>query len=228
MSPLTPYRASYHAHRADNRNSHSQARPLALAVRYRIDGVEWLEEYLKSRPNLTLLLVSHDRALLNNTCSTFWEVEGTGPVHVYNGNYREFLEQREERLLDEQNQIDRARQVLKKEEEWASKQPRARGTKNKARMEKYENLKIDSQGKSIFSSVFTIDHLPSHRLGKEVVDVSNASLTFTNENENDDTNKQTQALNSVTFSLKHRDRIGIVGKNGAGATQSTRLPVKAP
>lgn len=182
-----------------------------------VDGVEWIEEFIQQRPHLTMLLVSHDRALLNNVCDTVLEVEGDGPVNVYYGNYMSFLQQREERLLEEQRQVDRARQMLKKESEWASKQPRARGTKNRARMEKYEELKGEAQARELFTSAFDIEHLPSHRLGKQVVEVNNGCVSFVNTHGDDASS--TTILQDFNFSLGHQDRVGIVGKNGAGSSR---------
>src|SRR5690554_8038952 len=91
--------------------------------------VDWLEDYL-SRNRATLLMVTHDRFFLDRVCNTIFEMDEQS-LFRYQGNYSYFLEKREERVLQRQQEIERARNLLRKEQDWMNRMPQARATKAK-------------------------------------------------------------------------------------------------
>ena len=104
-----------------------------------LDMIEWLEEYL-SQKNLTLFMVTHDRYFLESICSDIIELDG-GACYKYKGNYSYYLEKRAERFANDQVTIDKAKNLMKKELEWLRRQPKARGTKQKARIDAFDAVK---------------------------------------------------------------------------------------
>ena len=113
-----------------------------------LDMIEWLEKYFV-RNNVSLLVVTHDRYFLDNVCSDILELEN-GKLYPYHGNYEYFIEKKAEREFNEAQEFDKAKNFFKKELDWVRKQPRARGTKSKARVEDFHELKekLESRKKS--------------------------------------------------------------------------------
>jgi ATP-binding cassette subfamily F protein uup len=104
-----------------------------------IDMVDWLEDYL-SRNRATLLMVTHDRFFLDRVCNVIFEMDDE-TLYKYTGNYSYFLEKRDERIDQRNQEIDRARNLLRKEQDWMNRQPQARATKAKYRIDAYYELK---------------------------------------------------------------------------------------
>ena len=100
-----------------------------------IDMVEWLEHYL-NHENVTLLLVTHDRYFLDAVCNEIWELDGN-TIYIYKGDYENYLEKKDARLDIEAAGIDKAKNLYRKELEWMRKQPRARTTKAKSRIDSF-------------------------------------------------------------------------------------------
>ncbi|MGE5519682.1 MAG: ABC-F family ATP-binding cassette domain-containing protein, partial [Candidatus Dadabacteria bacterium] len=100
--------------------------------------VEWLEHYL-DKENITLLLVTHDRHFLDATCEMIWEFDNN-TIYIHNGDYEHFLEKKAEREENEASSIDKARNVYRKELEWMRKQPKARTTKSKSRIDNFTEV----------------------------------------------------------------------------------------
>jgi ATP-binding cassette subfamily F protein uup len=174
-----------------------------------INMIEWLENYL-STDNTTLLMVTHDRYFLDNVTNEILELDG-GQIHKYSGNYEYFLEKKQERIEREAKETDKARNLMKKELEWMRRQPKARGTKSKSRIEAFHNLK-DKAG-NIRKEDSISFNVKMNRLGGKVMELKNLRKGY----------GDTIFFNNFTYTFKKGERIGIVGKNGAG--KSTFLNV---
>ena len=169
-----------------------------------LDMIEWLQDYL-SKEKLTLLMVTHDRYFLDAICNEILELE-EGALYRYKGNYTYYLEKKEERQAVLQTNIDKAKNLFSKELEWMRRQPKARGTKSKARIDSfYEVKKVAKQ--RIKNDKVQLE-VKMTRLGSKILEFHKVSKAF------DDVN----ILNQFSYTFKKRDRIGIVGKNGVGKT----------
>jgi ABC transport system ATP-binding/permease protein len=104
-----------------------------------VEMIEWLEGYLKSA-DVTLFLVTHDRYFLDEVCNEILELDN-GQLYTYKGNYAYYIEKKAEREFKEEREIDKAKNLLRKELEWMRKQPKARGTKQKARIDAFYETK---------------------------------------------------------------------------------------
>jgi len=169
-----------------------------------LDMIEWLEEYL-SQPNLTLLMVTHDRYFLERVCDHIIELEG-GRIYSYSGNYSDFLEKKATRKEIESTEFDKAKKLLKKELEWVNRMPKARGTKAKSRVDSFHDLKDQVSGRRREGEM-KID-IKGQRLGKKILEAHNVSKYF------DDL----KIVEGFDYKFKKRERVGIVGPNGVGKT----------
>ncbi len=169
-----------------------------------LDMIEWLEEYL-SQKNLTLFMVTHDRYFLESICSDIIELDG-GACYKYKGNYSYYLEKRAERFANDQVTIDKAKNLMKKELEWLRRQPKARGTKQKARIDAFDAVK-EAATKKIDNSTLELKVL-STRLGTKILEFHNVSKSF----------GDNKMLEKFSYNFKRNEKIGIVGKNGVGKT----------
>lgn len=169
-----------------------------------LDMIEWLEEYL-SQKNLTLFMVTHDRYFLESICSDIIELDG-GACYKYKGNYSYYLEKRAERFANDQVTIDKAKNLMKKELEWLRRQPKARGTKQKARIDAFGAIK-EAATKKIDNSQLELKVL-STRLGTKILEFHNVSKSF----------GENKMLEQFSYNFKRNEKIGIVGKNGVGKT----------
>lgn len=169
-----------------------------------LDMIEWLEEYL-SQKNLTLFMVTHDRYFLESICSDIIELDG-GACYKYKGNYSYYLDKRAERFASDQTTIDKAKNLMKKELEWLRRQPKARGTKQKARIDAFDAVK-EAASKKIDNSTLELKVL-STRLGTKILEFHNVSKSF----------GDNKMLEKFSYNFKRSEKIGIVGKNGVGKT----------
>jgi ATP-binding cassette subfamily F protein uup len=167
-----------------------------------LDTVEWLENHLSSR-NVTLLLITHDRYFLDKVAKQIIELEG-GKIYGYKGNYSYFVEKKAERETQQQVELDKAKQLLKKELEWMRRQPKARGTKSKSRVDAFYDLEEKTKDKKS-NQKLELD-IKTTRQGNKVIEVHDISKGF-----NDNT-----LIKNFSYVFRKKDRIGIVGKNGAG------------
>ena len=113
------------------------------------DSTEWLENRVNEMTNTAVLLVSHDRAFIDNVCPDILELDGVGGSHRHRGGYAAYLEGREARWAAEEQARAAARNTLRKEQEWMRRQPKARATKEKARIERFYNLTERAADKGI-------------------------------------------------------------------------------
>lgn len=167
-----------------------------------IDMIEWLESFLKTQ-NQTLLLVTHDRYFLDSVTNQIIELD-QGQLFNYNGNYSYFLEKKAEREAQKNTEIDKARNLMKKELEWIRRQPKARGTKAKYRVEAFEDIKEKASQKIEKSQVEF--NVKTTRLGSKILEMENVSKSFSDR----------ELIRNFSYVFKKQDRVGIVGKNGTG------------
>ncbi len=167
-----------------------------------LDMIEWLEKYL-ARLNKTLLLVSHDRYFLDSVCDTIVELEH-GKAYTYNGNYAYYLEKKEQREQIGKAEIDKARNLYRRELEWMRRQPKARSTKQKAR----ENSFYDTEAKA--NSQRKEDKMQMtmqmSRMGSKILELENVCKGYDDK----------QLIKDFSYTFKRGEKIGIVGKNGSG------------
>ena len=175
-----------------------------------IEMIEWLEEYLQT-PNLTLFMVTHDRYFLENVCDSIIELEG-GIIRRYSGSYADYLEKKATREEVEAVTYDRQNKLLKRELDWVRRSPQARTTKAKARVDAYYDKKdvLDSLKKKPEEMRLAIKET---WLGGKIVELHNISKTFGHK----------RILDNFTYKFKRKERLGIVGQNGAG--KSTFLEI---
>lgn len=174
-----------------------------------IEMIEWLEEYL-GKSNITLLLVTHDRFFLDRITDEIFEIENK-TIYRYKGNYEYFLTKKEERVQTENAETEKARNLMRKELEWVRRQPKARGTKAKARLDAFDDLKGKTQGRKEEKEISI--SLKMNRLGGKILELKNISHSYPNQ----------KILQNLTYTFKKGERLGIVGKNGCG--KSTFLKI---
>ncbi|PZR25589.1 MAG: ABC transporter, partial [Azospira oryzae] len=167
-----------------------------------LEAIEWLESYLSGQ-NITLIMVTHDRYFLDNVAKEILELD-RGKIYRYKGNYAYFLEKKSEREEMLKTEIGKARQLLKKELEWMRKQPRARGTKAKYRIDAYYELE-QKASQNLKKDKLELD-IQEARQGGKVLELHHVTKGFGGRN----------LVEDFSYVFKKKDRIGIVGKNGIG------------
>jgi ATP-binding cassette subfamily F protein uup len=167
-----------------------------------LEAIEWLESYL-SGPNITVLMVTHDRYFLDNVSKSVLELD-RGKLYRYEGNYAYFLEKKSEREEMLKTEVTKARNLLKKELEWMRKQPRARGTKAKYRVEAYYDLK-EVASQNLKRDKLELD-MQEARQGGKIMELHHLTKSF----------GEKKMVDDFSYVFKKKDRIGIVGKNGIG------------
>lgn len=174
-----------------------------------VDMIEWLEEHLQ-QTNVTLLMVTHDRYFLNRVCNHILELEN-GTLYHHEGNYETFLTNRAKRREIERREAHKAKQLYKNELEWMRRSPQARTTKSKARVDDFYDIKDKAEsGRDERELKLQMD---MHRLGGKILELKNVSKSY-----GDDV-----ILDSFYYTFEKGERIGIIGKNGAG--KSTFLKI---
>lgn len=167
-----------------------------------VEMVEWLEDHLQ-RSQLALLLVTHDRYFLENITSKIIELDG-GNLYHYEGNYSYFLDKKAEREFNETREKDKARNLMRTELEWVRRMPKARGTKSKARMDAFHELKERAAGKRKEEAI-KLD-VKMNRIGGKVIELKKVYKSY----------GDLSILKGFDYTFKTGERIGIVGRNGAG------------
>jgi ATP-binding cassette subfamily F protein uup len=164
--------------------------------------IEWLENRLNS-PSLTLLMVTHDRYFLDKVANEIVELD-KGQMYRYQGNYAYFVEKKADREMRESVEVEKARQLFKKELEWMRRMPQARGTKQKARIDAFyvtkEKASTNLSKQQLELSVKTT------RQGGKIIEADSLSKRFGDK----------VVLDDFSYVFKKKDRIGLVGPNGAG------------
>jgi ATP-binding cassette subfamily F protein uup len=174
-----------------------------------IETIEWLEGIL-SGPNVTVLVVSHDRYFLDKICNKMFELS-QGSLYTYEGNYAYFLEKKAEREASEASSISKAKNLYRKELEWMRKQPKARGTKAQYRIDAFAETEEMAHRKPDDSKLELA--IQMSRLGNKIIEINGLRKAWGDK----------KIINDFTYTFKKKDRIGIVGKNGAGKTTFLQL-----
>lgn len=171
--------------------------------------VEWLEHYL-NQENVTLLMVTHDRYFLDAVCDEIWELDGS-ELYEYKGDYENYLEKKAARIESQQASIDKARNEYRKELEWMRKQPKARTTKARSRIDNFYD--VESRAKQKIEDNRIELQMKMSRLGGKIAELKKVYKSYGDKT----------ILKGFDYTFKKGDRIGIVGKNGAG--KSTFLQI---
>lgn len=167
-----------------------------------IEMTEWLEGYLQ-KSNATLLMVTHDRYFLDRVCNQIIEIDDSG-LYGYNGNYTYYLEKREERIEARNANIDKARNLLRTEQEWMRRMPQARSHKAQYRIDNFYKIKeVASQNTD--EKNLELD-IKGQRLGKKILELEHICKSFDGHT----------LLNDFSYKFVRGEKIGIVGKNGIG------------
>jgi len=174
-----------------------------------LDMIEWLEDFL-GRSQITLFMVTHDRYFLDNVCSEIVELDD-GKIFKYKGNYSYFLQKREERYQIKEANISKAKNLLRTELDWMRKQPKARGTKSKSRVDDFYDLKDKASVKIDKSSIELKINI--QRLGTKILEFHKVSKAY----------GDLIILNSFNYVFKRNEKIGIVGYNGSGKSTFLKL-----
>ena len=167
-----------------------------------LEMIEWLETYF-AKENITLFMVTHDRYFLERVCNEIIELD-EGKLYSYKGNYSYYLDKRDARLATEEAETGKAKQLYKKELDWMRRQPKARTTKSKSRIDDFHEIK-DRASKRRQDHEVQLE-LNMERLGSKIVEFHKVSKSF----------KQRVILDKFEYNFQKGERIGIIGKNGTG------------
>lgn len=174
-----------------------------------VEMIEWLEKYLQTS-SLTIFMVTHDRYFLERVCNEIIELD-KGILFPYKGNYSDYLEKKALRTQNDSVNLDKAKKLLAKELEWVRRQPKARTTKAKSRVDSYE--KLDEHVSSIsYDKVFEID-IDTERLGNKILEFYDASKAF----------DEKVILKEFWYKFRKGERVGISGPNGSGKSTFIKL-----
>lgn len=174
-----------------------------------LDMIEWLEDYL-SHSNITLLMVTHDRYFLDKVCSEIIEIENK-QLFQYKGNYDYYLEKRQERIENRNQDLERANNLFKKELEWMRRQPQARATKAKSRIDSFYELEKKVQQERTQENVKL--SVQSSYIGNKIFEAKDISKSF----------GDLQILKDFNYVFARYEKMGIVGNNGTGKSTFIKL-----
>lgn len=178
-----------------------------------IETIEWLEK-LFTTGNKTVLLVTHDRYFLDHVCTEIRELDG-GKLYSHKGNYTYFLEKKANREAIDTILAEKSRNLLRRELEWMRRQPKARGTKSKARIDAFYDLEKKSKSTSEKGSLQL--SVKIDRQGSKILEIENLSKSFLNK----------KVIDRFSYTFKKGDRIGLAGKNGSGKSTFLNLITEA-
>lgn len=174
-----------------------------------LDMVEWLEEYLQ-RSRLSLLMVTHDRYFLDRVCSEIIEIDQK-QLYQYKGNYSYYLEKRDERVSAQNADIDRANNLLRKELDWMRRQPQARGTKAKSRIDAFYELEKKAEQPRDNGNV-TLEMKGSY-IGNKIFEAQHVYKAF----------GEIKILEDFNYTFARYEKLGIVGNNGTGKSTFIKM-----
>ena len=176
-----------------------------------IDAIEFLEGYL-SRSRCTLLMVTHDRYFLDRVCNTVMEMD-KGAIYTYRGNYQNFLEKREERITNYNAETDKVRNLLRRELEWIRSTPCARTGKARYRVNAFYDLKDRASQVYTTQQVNMAELKGASRLGTKIINCKDLSFFYGDK----------CYLDRFTYNFQRYEKVGIVGRNGAGKSTFLNL-----
>jgi ATP-binding cassette subfamily F protein uup len=169
-----------------------------------LEMIEWLEDYF-AKEKITLFMVTHDRYFLERVCNEIIELDN-GRLYKYKGNYSYYLQNKEERLALEATNLSKAKSLFKKELEWMRRQPKARTTKSKSRIDDFFEIKKRAHQRRK-DHVVQLE-INMERLGSKVLELHKLQKSF----------GEKKILAGFDYVFKRGERIGIIGKNGTGKT----------
>lgn len=167
-----------------------------------VETVEWLEHYL-NQEKVTLLLVTHDRYFLDAVCDEIWELEGSN-LYPHKGDYENYMEKKAARLEQDSASIDKAKNLYRKELEWIRKQPKARTTKSKSRIDAFTD--VETRAKQRITDNQVQLQVKMNRLGGKVAELKKVYKSF----------GDLSIMKGFDYTFSKGERVGVVGKNGAG------------
>jgi ATP-binding cassette subfamily F protein uup len=180
-----------------------------------LEMIEWLEAFF-AKEKITLFMVTHDRYFLERVCNEIVELD-EGKLYKYKGNYSYYLEKKEERIALEHVTTDKAKNLFKKELEWMRKQPKARTTKSKSRIEDFNQIK-EKAGQRRKDHKVQLE-INMERLGSKILELHKVYKSFGSK----------KILDGFDYVFKRGERVGIIGKNGTGKSSFLNLITqKAP
>jgi len=174
-----------------------------------LEMIEWLEDYF-AKTQQTLFMVTHDRYFLERVCNEIIELD-QGELYTYKGNYSYYLEKKEARIENEATEVGKAKQLFKKELDWMRRQPKARTTKSKSRIDDFSEIKSKAHKRRNDHKI-ELD-INMERLGSKIIEFHNVSKSF----------KDKTILKNFEYTFKKGERIGIIGKNGTGKSTFLNL-----
>ncbi|MDO1501102.1 ABC-F family ATP-binding cassette domain-containing protein [Winogradskyella maritima] len=174
-----------------------------------LEMIEWLEAYF-AKSDFTLFMVTHDRYFLERVCTEIIELD-QGRLYTYKGNYSYYLEKRDARLENEATETNKAKQLFKKELDWMRRQPKARTTKSKSRIDDFFEIKSKAHKRRQDHEVQL--EINMERLGSKIIEFHNVSKAF----------KDKVILKGFDYTFKKGERVGIIGKNGTGKSTFLNL-----
>ncbi|MBT3546174.1 MAG: ABC-F family ATP-binding cassette domain-containing protein [Flavobacterium sp.] len=167
-----------------------------------LEMIEWLEEYFK-KEKITLFMVTHDRYFLERVCNEIIELDH-GELHKYKGNYSYYLEKKEERVTQEATSTNKAKNLFKKELDWMRRQPKARTTKSKSRIDDFFEIKEKAHKRRQDHTVQL--EISMERLGSKIIELHKLKKSF----------GDLKILDGFEYVFQKGERIGVIGKNGTG------------
>jgi ATP-binding cassette subfamily F protein uup len=174
-----------------------------------LDMIEWLESFL-SQKGITLLMVTHDRYFLESICDTILELED-GKLYRHPGNYSDFLIRKAERQEVEATNVDKAKNLMRKELDWIRRQPKARGTKSKARIDAFQDLKKEAS-KDLSEDQLELN-IKMTRLGSKILEVHKLKKSYGDK----------LLIEGFNYVFKKGEKIGIAGPNGSGKSTLLKM-----
>lgn len=174
-----------------------------------LDMIEWLEEWLKEAP-FALLMVTHDRYFLEAICDTIYELD-EGELYKYEGNYSYYLEKKEERVQSQRANIEKAKNIYRRELDWIRSTPQARTGKSKSRIDAFKKVKSEAH-KQVQNKQVEIE-VKMERLGSKILELHNVKKAY----------GPLPILTKFSYTFRRGDRIGLVGKNGVGKSTFLRM-----
>ena len=174
-----------------------------------LEMIEWLEDYF-SKEKITLLMVTHDRYFLERVCNEIIELDN-GILYTYKGNYSYYLEKREARIAQENVEAHKNKLHFKKELEWMRRQPKARTTKSKSRIEDFKIIKEKANQRRNEHQVQL--EINMERLGSKMIEMHKVQKSF----------GEKIILSHFNYTFQRNERIGIIGKNGSGKSTFLNL-----
>jgi len=167
-----------------------------------LEMIEWLEAFF-SKEKITLFMVTHDRYFLERVCNEIIELDHV-QLYRYRGNYSYYLEKKEERIAQEASSTEKAKNLFKKELDWMRKQPKARTTKSKSRIDDFYEIKQKAHKRRQDHEVQL--EINMERLGSKIVELHKLKKSF----------GEKSILDGFDYVFKKGERIGVIGKNGTG------------